>query len=341
MKNMRKLLTLLLSAMLIFSLVGCGNKDKGASTPNNDNTSQQNESTNSHYPVTIKTYNYAKEPIEITFNKAPEKVFAIYQNSIETLLALGLSDKIVAASGLDHDVKPEFQNDFNKINYLEEFTPSKESVIMTQPDFILGWYSLFDEKRLGEVNYWHNNKINTYMSLNSGVIKEKTIENEITDILNLGKIFNVEEKAKALVNEINNGVKTASHAVKDKEKQTTLIVELGSDKIRSYGANTLGGDMVTKLGATLLNEAGTALGKEDLINLNPDSIFVVYMDRGDENIPITKVNEILEDESLKSLSAVTNKRVYAIPLGDMYSSGIRTIDGINTFSEGLYGNLEK
>ncbi|MFR1904470.1 MAG: hypothetical protein ACLS28_01210 [Clostridium neonatale] len=41
---------------------------------------------------------------------------------------------------------------------------------------------------------------------------------------------------------------------------------------------------------------------------------------------------------MSSLSAVKNKRVYAIPLGDMYSSGIRTIDGINTFANGLYGN---
>ena len=29
-----------------------------------------------HYPVTITTYNYENEPIEMTFEKAPEKVFA-------------------------------------------------------------------------------------------------------------------------------------------------------------------------------------------------------------------------------------------------------------------------
>ena len=38
------------------------------------------------------------------------------------------------------------------------------------------------------------NGANTYISLNSGIAKERTIENEIDDILNLGKIFNVEEK---------------------------------------------------------------------------------------------------------------------------------------------------
>lgn len=105
------------------------------------------------------------------------------------MLALGLEDKIVAAAGLDHDVKDEYKDAFSKVNYLAEFTPSKENIIMEKPDFILGWYSLFSEKSLGDINYWNESGVNTYMSLNSGVLKERTIENEITDILNLGKIF--------------------------------------------------------------------------------------------------------------------------------------------------------
>ena len=138
----------------------------------------------SHYPVTITTYNYSKEPVEITFDKAPEKVVAIYQNSIETMLALGLENRIVAAAGLDHDVKDEYKEAFSKVNYLEEFTPSKETIIMEKPDFILGWYSLFDDKRLGDIDYWNESGVNTYISLNSGVAEERTIENEINDILN-------------------------------------------------------------------------------------------------------------------------------------------------------------
>ena len=97
--------------------------------------------------------------------------------------------------------------------------------------------------------------------------------------------------------------------------------------------------MVTKLGAELLNPQGKGISEEDLIKLNPDSIFVVYMDQGDDNIPIQEVNRILKNKSLQSLNAVKNNRVYPIALGEMYSSGIRTIDGINTFAKGLYPDL--
>lgn len=340
MKKIKQTMVFLLSFILIIGAVGCSSTNEGKSDDKNNSKVEESSNKDSHYPVTITTYNYKKEPVEIIFDKAPEKVVAIYQNSIETMLALGLEDKIVAAAGLDHDVKDEYKDAFSKVKYLDEFTPSKESIIMEQPDFILGWWSLFDEKRLGEVNYWHDNNINTYMSLNSGVKEEETIENEMTDILNLGKIFNVEDKSQAIVDEINKTVEEVSKSVEGQENQSTLIVEFSDDQISTYGANTLGGDMVKKLGAELLNPQGKKINEEDLINLNPDSIFVVYMDRSDENVPKQEVNKILENKALKSLDAVKSKRVYPIPLGNMYSSGIRTIDGINTFAKGLYPDLK-
>lgn len=339
MKKLKKVIILLLSLLMVIGLTACASTSKNDA--NKENGLETSEGNDSHYPVTIKTYNYAKEPVEITFNKAPEKVVAVYQNSIETMLALGLEDKIVMASGLDHEVKGEYKEAFSKINYIEDFAPSKEAVVMEQPDFILSWYSLFDEKKLGDVDYWHGNNINTYISLNSGVKEDRTIENEITDILNLGKIFNVEDKAKSLVDEITKKVDEVASLVEERKNQSTLIIEYFDDKIYTYGAKTLGGDMVSKLGAELLNPEGGNISEEDLIKLNPDSIFVVYMDRTDENMSKEAINKVLSNKSLASLNAVKNNRVNSIALGEMYSSGIRTIDGITTFANGIYPALNK
>ncbi|MGG7144331.1 ABC transporter substrate-binding protein [Clostridium nigeriense] len=336
MKKLKNLTAILLSVMLILVLVSCGTGNQEKANDSSNGQVQSND--DSHYPVTITTYNYSKEPVELIFYKAPEKVVAIYQNSIETMLALGLEDKIVAAAGLDHDVKDEYKEAFSKINYLEEFTPSKETIIMEEPDFILGWYSLFDNKRLGDIDYWNESGVNTYISLNSGAAKERTIENEITDILNIGKIFNVEDKAQAIVDNITSTIKEVSEKVSSEEKQSAMVVEFYDEDIYTYGSKTLAGDMLTQLGAEILNPEGGNIGAEDLIKLNPDCIFVSYMDRGDENIALEEVNKVLNNPAFASLSAVKNGRVYAIPLGDMYSSGIRTIDGINTFASGLYGN---
>lgn len=339
MIKLKKGIALLLSTLMILGLTACSSKNE-----NNINGESNNETSldsDSHYPVTITTYNYKNEPVDITFDKVPEKVVAVYQNSIETLLALGLEDKIEIAAGLDHEVKDEYKDAFSKVNYIEEFTPSKETVVMEQPDFILSWYSLFSDKNLGDVDYWHQNNINTYMALNSGAAQDRTLENEKADILNLGKIFNVEDKANQIVNEIDTKTNEVENSVKDQEKQTTLIIEYMDGQIYTYGAKTLGGDMVQKLGAELLNPNGGNISEEDLIKLNPDSIFVVYMDRTDEDMSKEAINTVMNNKALSSLNAIKNERVNSIALGEMYCSGIRTIDGINTFANGLYPNLNK
>ena len=104
--------------------------------------------------------------------------------------------------------------------------------------------------------------------------------------------------------------------------------------------------MVTQLGAVLANPDASTLGKEDIINANPDVIFVVYMPyTGDDpdKVRETNLQKITGDEAFASLDAVKNARVVPIMLSEMYASATRTQDGIVTFANGLYPelNLEK
>lgn len=296
-----------------------------------------------HYPVTITTYNYKKEPVEVTFEKAPEHVFAVYQDSIETLLALGLEDRIVAAAGLDQDVKPEYKDAFAKVNYLTEFSPDKENVVMMKPDFILSWFSYFSDKKLGDVDYWHKNGVNTYMMMNSGCAPERTLENEYTDIMNLGKIFDVEDKAQVIVDGMKSEIagileKTKGMTVKPK----TLLMEVEEDGIRVYGDNTLGGDMVRQLGADLVTAPDNKMSSEALLTTNPDVIFTVYFGSSESLADATAaVEKITKEPKYQSLKAVKEGKVYAISLGEIYCSGTRTLDGIKSLAEGIYGDLIK
>ena len=79
-------------------------------------------------------------------------------------------------------------------------------------------------------------------------------------------------------------------------------------------------------------------------SLNPDVIYVVYMPySGDdpEQVKQDALDKLLKDKAFSSLDAVKNKRVVPIMLGDMYASGVRTINGIETISAGLYPDLNK
>ncbi|MDD3277487.1 MAG: ABC transporter substrate-binding protein [Lachnospiraceae bacterium] len=324
------------------------NQAAGTSQATETDSESVTSQKSTQYPLTITTYDYDGNEIETTYEKAPEKVLAVYQGCIETMLALGLEDHIVATAGLDNEVPDDQKAAFSKTKYLDEFTPSLESATMLEPDLIFSWSSLFSDKNLGDVKNWIEKGCNTYYNTNTrpGTDAEKhdrTLENEYTDILNMGKIFDVQDKAEAIVSDIKASIQQTTDAIKNiEEKPSVLILEPMGDSITNYGKSSLGGDMVTALGATLANPDASTVGKEDIIAANPDVIFVVYMPyAGDdpETVKNQQLNVIMEDDSLKSLDAVKNGRVVPIMLSEMYASATRTQNGIESFAAGLYPDV--
>ena len=368
MSNVKKLLCLLLCAVMVLSLAACGAKDQTAQTQSaqteaavqTEAAAQTSEGTTTveaeasekktEYPLTITTYNYAKEKVEYTFEKAPERVWAQNQNNIEILLALGLGDRIVGACGLDGDVREELTDAFSKINYYDSMPP-KEEIIALEPDFITSWYSTFSDKRLGDVAFWQERGIGTYMSLNSGCTGPsteypRTVENECQDILTLGMIFDVQDRAEAIVEEIRSENKNVEDYLAGKEHLSVAVLEDEGGTYRVYGEDTLGGRVAIAGGAELAvgkhGENGN-VSAEDLVAVNPDAIFMVWYDGYSVNDTDYAgehvVNLITENPAFASLDAVQNGRVYPINLKYLYCSGMNTLDGMRVVAQALYPEL--
>lgn len=329
---MKKLAALLLVGAVTLGMGIVGSAEEAAT-----------EGQDSHYPVTITTYNYSQEPVEITFEKAPERVMAYANSNIEAMLKMGLADRIVMAWGLDGEVKDELKNEFDQIEYLDAW-PTKEEVVAAEPDFIAAWYSSFGDDRLGDVDFWHERGCNTYMSLNSAAMGPasefpRKMEYEFEDILNLGKIFDCEDKAQEIVDEMQAEIAKVQEHVKDKTPLTVAVLENEGDSFRVYGTETLGGNIPESLGAELKlgGENSENVGAEDLVAADPDVLFMVDYDgfkTGEE-----AVADITEDPAYASLSAVKNGKVFSVNLSQVYCSGIRTYDGIMTFAKALYPEL--
>lgn len=337
---MKKNLTLFLALALCLGLTACGPKTPAADPTPTPAGATEEVTQKGYYPVTITTYDYEGNEIKTTYEKAPEKVLCVYQGTIETMIALGLEDHVIASYGLDNPVKPEWEAGLAQMHYNEDvFFPDKETVLMMEPDMIFSWGSIFSEKKLGDAMEWIANGTNTYISTNTrrgG--HDRTLENEYTDLINIGKIFNVEDKARALVDEMKQETANALERTKGQDAPRVAVIEFLDDQISNYGASSLGGDMITQLGATLAEPEASSIGKEDLLGLDPDVIFVVYMART-EGVEEEMRGKLMDDPAFADLSAVQNGRVYTIMLGDMYASTVRSIDGIRTFAAGLYPEL--
>lgn len=342
MKQQHHLRTGVLALTLALLTAGCA-PATGTSAPSPAPATAETAA-DGHYPVTVTNYNYLGDEVSYTYAEAPQRVVAVYQGSIETMIALGLEDHVIASYGLDNEVKPEWQEGFAAMNYREDvFAPDKETMTLLEPDMILSWGSLFSEKNLGDVTGWNSKGVATYINTNTrGGGRPRTLENEYTDILNLGRIFDVEDRAEALVEEMRTAITTTLTAVEGQDSPRVAVVEPIGGGMTNYGADSLAGDMVVQLGGTLVKPEGGEMSKEELVQADPDVIFVIYMAySGDdpETVVAEQLGAITRDPALASLSAVAADRVKPVMLGDVYAAGPRTVDGIRTIAAGMYPDM--
>lgn len=343
MNTWKRPLSALLALSLALTLSACGGQNNTPDTSGSQPESSVSENSDGYYPVTITNYNYAGEEVSYTYTEAPQRVLAVYQGCIETMIALGLEDHVIASYGLDNEVKEEWQEGFAQMHYDDSvFAPDKETVTLLEPDFIFSWGSYFGDKKLGDVDAWNEKGVGTYMNSNTVPGGTRTLENEYTDILNIGKIFHVEDKAQALVDEMKAQVTGTLSAVQGQDPVRVAVVEPISGKITNYGQKSLAGDMVTALGGELAMPEADSISKEDLVAADPEVVFVVYMAySGDDpqSVMDQQLSLIQDDPALQSLQAVKNGKVHLIMLGDMYASGPRTLDGLKTLAQGMYPEL--
>ena len=97
----------------------------------------------------------------VTLHDTP-KIFAVYAKNVELLCALGCEDLIVGAyisEGDDEPMNSEYRDAYKKVvNSVAIKVPSnawsKEEVMKTGADLIVGWSSTFNDSHLGSSEYW-------------------------------------------------------------------------------------------------------------------------------------------------------------------------------------------
>ena len=162
---MKKVIALILALLMLAALMGCARQSAtptpapatqapatqapATAAPTPEPTQEPTpeptpEPVPDHYPVTISTYNYAKEPVEVTFDECPKKVVCTNQTQTELMLYFGLDEYIAGTAYLDGTIREDLQAQYDALKAAgKELTikgyPSKEVVLALEPDFIFGW----------------------------------------------------------------------------------------------------------------------------------------------------------------------------------------------------------
>lgn len=292
-------------------------------------------------PRTVKQLTSKGTDQVVTYEGEPRRIMGVWQSSVETLLALGMGDRIIAAIGVPDSkyIADEYRDAYEKIPYKSMEIPDVETTLLWEPDLLVGWYSTFQKNNWKSTDFWAARRIHSYISRSSYKNSKRTVEGEYQYILDLGAVVNRQERAKELVNRTKRAVSAAkSYGETQRTKDTVLILEQSGRQYRVYDKETLAGNMLEEIGGHLISETGRAINAEELIQLNPSVIFLVLIeddyDRQDELIENLYSNPILQH-----VDAVRNHRIFGIPLFMVYSAGTRIHDGLDIMIHGLYPNF--
>lgn len=279
---------------------------------------------------------------DVVYEGESYRIIAAWQNSVETLLALGVGDRIIGAIGVPDSkyISKEYQEEYKKIPYKSMDMPDIESVLLWEPDLLVGWDTTFQKNNWRSTSFWKKRGVHTYIARSSALLSPPTVEGEYQYILDLGDVVNRKEKAEEIVHRIQKYVKAAkeygeTHPIQD----TVMIIEPAGRQFGVYDDDTLGGKMIEEIGGNLLGDVGETINIEELIDLNPSVIFVVLQEEDYEHQD--EIIQCLYDNlALQHVDAIRNHRVYGIPLFMVYSAGVRIYDGLDIMIHGLYPNFE-
>lgn len=277
---------------------------------------------------------------EITVTKAPKRAVTLAQFMTETLLALGLEDRMIGTALLNEEILPEYREAYSKIPELqmgEGHSISKESFIATDPDFVTGWEQSITEEATGSLDELEERGIVPFIS--SGLAPDATIESVYSDFILLGNIFEVPERAKSIVDKMKKEVATITEKTKNiKSKPRVLIYDSGEGEA-FVGGSGLPNDLISLAGGdNIFKDLGqdyTTVSFESIAEKNPEIIVVTeYYSgiTGDEKIKFLK-----NHPGLKDIDAIKNDRIYKIGLIDL-APGIRNSKSVEKLYHMFYGN---
>ncbi len=269
--TVKSALAVSLIALSTAGVIGCGDASQPAQNAQAPTPSAGADA----YPVTISNCGTT-----YTYERAPQRVVTGWPTTVDTLSDLGVGRSVVGyVSGEfgppPRDTRPEKLSD--------KYVPPTETILVARPGFFLanGDSQLSGES--GSITRADLEKIdaNAYvLGRNCANVKGATDVNAgYEDITNLGAIFGVPDKAKALIDELRARVAAAQELRGEAERPRVAYVNVFENKLYalsglSYAAQLGGIDAVNVFGD--LNESFAEISPEKVLTLNPDAVIYSY-----------------------------------------------------------------
>jgi iron complex transport system substrate-binding protein len=291
-----------------------------------------------HYPLTIQSCNR-----EVTFKAAPKHAVSHDINMTQMMLALGLKPRMTGYSGVTgwKSVTPQMQTILDGLPELAAKYPSVETLLNANVDFFFaGWdYGM----RVGgdlTPQTLQPLGINVYELTESCAFVMKrppaSLEDTYNDLRNLGKIFDVQDRANAVIAEMQAQVADIRKDLPT-DKPRVFLYDSGEDRAMTSGRLGMPQALIDAAGGrNILDDveaSWTRVNWENVVERNPQVIVIV--DYGEVTAE-QKEQFLLNNQALQSVDAIKNQRFIVIPYVQA-TPGIDNVLAVETLAKGFHG----
>jgi iron complex transport system substrate-binding protein len=284
-------------------------------------------------PVSIFTFDHY-----LTYDKIPEKVVSMNSHTTEVLMALGLGPKIVGTAFNNVDILPKYKEAFDRIPKLAEKYPSFEVLLDTGADFVYGRSSVFTSSyKCATMEEMIQNGIKPYVA-KASYTKNADFNDVFEDFVNLGKIFNIENRTALFMEGLKNRIAETARVVNATRPVTVFVYDFGTKdaftagkSLETYIIQTAGGKNVFDD----IDKTWAHVNWEIVVDRNPDVI--VINDYGKTSLQ-EKIDFLKSSPILKETRAVKDDRFVAVPLSSVFP-GIRIAQAVEDIARGLHPEM--
>lgn len=287
------------------------------------------EESGNGYPLTIDNYGR-----KIVIGKKPEQVLTLGPNCTELFAALGLEDCVIGRSLVNHSrgPLPEYEEACNSIPELNHGPSTREAVLSSGADFI---YAL-DWEIGGGVDIEEAEDYGMTVYVNSA----STLEEQYQEILDMGRIFGIQERAEAFVADQQARIQAVRRQLEGTEPVKVLVYDSGNNGIFTCSGSNFESLLIQEAGGVSLFDDLTekqwiTVSYEEVLVRQPDIILIHDYDSPSVE---AKIAEIKGNPILSQLDCVKQQRFGSIALESVLA-GDRMAYAVESMAADFYPEL--
>ena len=222
----------------------------------------------------------------VTFDNPPQRAISNDVNLTEMMLVLGLSDKMVGYTGISgwKTLDEEMRLGVKQLPELSPKYPTKEVLVGADADFFFaGWN--YGMKVGGEVTPETLKPfgINVYELTESCIHimtkKKASMDDMYNDLLNLGLIFQIENRAKKLVDAYRSDLNNFTQKLEPIAAKKVFVYDSGEDTPFTAGRYAMPTALIEAAGGiNIMDDFQKSWGTvtwEEVIDRNPEVVVIV------------------------------------------------------------------